>query len=361
MTSDLTAGLDPAFEAFLASRPVDPGMRDSATLWVMEESGAFAFPRITLDAIGEDWDHPWVQLNGVDREGRTFRVWRKLPGVSQAGPDGRVMTRGAGSLAFRCLEPFRRWSLAFDGAAEQSTTLRRMAGDRTGTAAPLAFHFDAEMIEPPWLMGGMTAEAANAMTGVGGALMGGLRYEQLCRITGWVRIDGETHGLAGTGMRVRRQGVRNMGGAPGHCQHSAVFPSGRAFGANAFWPAADGTQTFNEAFVITAEGERSPARLAEAPWMQRLTGPGDDLSLVLETSAGKVRIRGETLLKTFDHHDFEMADTTVLEQGVARYSWDGEEAIGLFERCTRRERIANLPASGAHPPTDSLPTPDGAP
>jgi hypothetical protein len=157
-------------------------------------------------------------------------------------------------------------------------------------------------------------------------------------------VAGEERRVVGTGMRVQRQGVGNMGGAPGHCQHSALFPSGRAFGANAFWPAADGSQAFNEAFVVGAKGERLPARLAQAPWMTRLAGPGDGLPLVLETPAGKIRIEGETLRKTFDHHHFEMADTSVLEQGVARYVWDGEETIGLFERCTLRDRIANLPA-----------------
>jgi hypothetical protein len=344
LAADLTAGLDPRFETFLSAPPVDGRMRDSATLWVMEESGGLAFPRITLDAIGEHWERPWVQLNAVLADGRTLRVWETLPGVSQAGPDGAVATRGAGSLVFTCVEPFRRWSLEFDGSARQSTSARQMAGEAGGGEAALAFRFDAEMVEPPWLMGGMTPQAANAMMGAGGALMGGLRYEQLCRVTGWARVGAEERRVAGTGMRVRRQGVRNMGGAPGHCQHSALFLSGRAFGANAFWPAADGTQAFNEAFVITASGERLPARLAEAPWMTRLTGPGDGVPLVFETPAGRIRIEGVTLLKTFDHHHFEMADTSVLEQGVARYTWDGEETLGLFERCTLRERIVGLRA-----------------
>ncbi|CAN7545161.1 hypothetical protein LJR219_003905 [Phenylobacterium sp. LjRoot219] len=340
MGVDLTGGLDPQFEYFLPEQPADPEMRDSATLWIMDASGALAFPRVTLDAIGGHWGAPWTQLNMVLGDGRTFRVWEQLPG-SAAGPGGEVAIRGAGALSFQCLKPFRRWSLAFDGAAEQSTSARQMAGVAGGEPAGLAFRFEAEMAEPPWLMGGITAEAANAMTSTGAALMGGLRYEQLCRVTGWVRFAGEERRVAGAGMRVRRRGVRRMGGAPGHCQHSALFPSGRAFGVNAFWPAADGTQAFNEGFVITASGERLPARLAEAPWMTRLQGAGDQLPLVFDTPAGRIRIEGQTLLKTFDHHHFEMADTSVLEQGAARYVWDGEDAIGLFERCTLRERIEN--------------------
>jgi hypothetical protein len=340
---DLTGGLAPALEDFLAAPPGDPEMRDSATLWIMDDRGEIAFPRITLDAIGAHWERPWVQLNAVLRDGRAFRLWETLPGVSMTDADGKVATRGAGPLVFRRLEPFRRWSLEFDGTVRQSTTERQMAGHDEDGEAQLAFRFEAEMAEPPWLMGGMTAEAANAMTSTGGALMGGLRYEQLCRVDGWVRVDGEERRVSGAGMRVRRRGVRNMVGAPGHCQHSALFPSGRAFGANAFWLAADGTQSFNEGFVVI-DGDRLPARLAEAPWMRRLEPAGDPLPLVLETPAGRVRIEGETLLKTFDHRHFEMAGTSVLEQGVARYVWDGEETIGLFERCTLRERIANLAA-----------------
>jgi len=42
---------------------------------------------------------------------------------------------------------------------------------------------------------------------------------------------------------------------------------------------------------------------------------GDALPLVLDTPAGVVRIEGRTVLKIFDHHHFEMADTSVLEQG----------------------------------------------
>jgi hypothetical protein len=153
------------------------------------------------------------------------------------------------------------------------------------------------------------------MASAGGALMGGLRYEQLCRVSGWVQVENERQIVSGTGMRVRRRGVRNMSGAPGHCQHSALFPSGRAFGANAFWPAADGSQSFNEGFVVAADGVRQPARLAEAPWMRELMDVGEALPLVLDTPAGVVRIEGRTVLKTFDHHHFEMADTSVLEQG----------------------------------------------
>lgn len=341
VTVSLSAGLDPGFELFLAERPSDPQMRDSATIWVMNEAGDLAFPRVTFDAIGEDWDNPRVQLNFVDRAGRTLRLWSQEPGSIALDADGRATTRRAGPYGIECVEPFRRWIFSFDGKARQSTTTAQMAGDPDGDLLDLSFRFEADMAAPPWLMGGMTAEAARKVkAGDAGALMGGIRYEQLCRVKGTVTLDGETRRIAGTGMRVRRQGVRNMGAALGHCQHSALFPSGRAFGAIVMAPGPEGPEAFNEAFLFNPAGRQIPARVVQAPWMTRLVENGDDASLVLESDEGTVHIQGEILSSLFDHHHFEMADSSVLHQGTARYIWDGEETIGLIERCTLKDRIA---------------------
>lgn len=335
VASDLSGGLDPAFEHFLAERPADPAMRDAAIMWVMDAGGRVALPRFSIDAIGEDWANPVVTLNCVFADGRTLKIWERFPAHADNG--GPVL--GASPMRFECIEPFRRWTFDFAGEALLSTTAEQMAGGIGTQKAPLAFHVEAEMAEAPWVMGGMTAEAARAMRASGSALMGGHRYEQLCRVRGWLRFDGQDHAIEGTGMRVRRRGVRNMAGSPGHCQHSALFPGGRAFGVNVFWPDASGKSPFNEAFVTLEDGRRLAATVVEAPWMHRLEPAGDNAPLVLETAEGRIRIESRTLLKTFDHHFFEMADTSVLEQGVARYRWDGEDSIGLIERCTLRERL----------------------
>lgn len=334
------SGLSPAFEYFQTKPPANPQTRDSATLWIMDSAGRLALPRVTFDAIGESWDMPWAQLNYVQSDGKTMRVWSQEPGRALMNSAGKCIDRRAGRLRFSCIEPFRLWSVAFDGTAMQSTSKSELTGSRDRSPAPLAFHFEAEMVAPPWLMGGMTEEAAQQMSaGDGSALMGGIRYEQLCRISGWVAIGGKRQIIEGTGMRVRRQGVRNMGAALGHCQHSALFPSGKAFGAIIMAAGPTGQVAFNEAFLFTADGVKVPARVISAPWMTRLTAGGDDASLVLDSEIGTVRIEGKTLLSMFDHHDFEMADSSILHQGTARYLWDGEETIGLIERCTQRDRL----------------------
>lgn len=318
-------------------------MRDSATLWIMDQSGTLALPRVTFDAIGETWDTPNLQLNFVHSDGRTLRVWSQEPGGLATDSRGNASIRSAGPLRFECVEPFRRWTMAFDGTALQSTIAAEVAGERERNPVPLAFRFEAEMAASPWLMGGMTEEAAQQMkAGEGGALMGGIRYEQLCKLKGTVTLDGQQHDIAGTGMRVRRQGVRNMGAALGHCQQSALFPSGKAFGAIIMAKGPGGPVAFNEAFLRTVDGRKVPARVVVAPWMTHLKASGDDAAIVLDSELGTLRIDGEVLLSMFDHHLFEMADTSILHQGTARYSWDGEETIGLIERCTLREGLEGL-------------------
>ena len=340
MGENLSGGVDPAFEYFQPERPADTDMRDSATLWIIDQAGQLAFPRVTFDAIGESWETPWAQMNFAHADGRRLRLWSQEKGSIARDARGNAAIRSAGPLRFQCLEPFRRWTMEFDGEARQSTVIAQMAGEPDGDLVPLAFRFEAEMAAQPWLMGGMTAEAqAKMRSGEGAKLMGGVRYEQLCRITGAVKLGDEDYRVAGTGMRVRRQGVRKMGAAMGHLQLSALFPSGRAFGVNAFAPGPDGISPFNEGFVCLGNGRKIAARLTQGPWMKRLAETGDDASLVLDTEIGSIRIEGETLLTVFDHHHFEMAKSSILAPGTARYVWDGEETIGLIERCTLRSQL----------------------
>ena len=132
--------------------------------------------------------------------------------------------------------------------------------------------------------------------------MGGPRYEQLFRATGAVRVAGTEHAFTGSGLRIRRQGVRRLEGFWGHCWQSALFPSGRAFGYIAYPPRPDGQPTFNEGYLFAGDGDLIPARVVDAPWLTKLQPLGEDVSVVLQTADGTVRIEGETVLSTSRHH-----------------------------------------------------------
>jgi hypothetical protein len=166
-----------------------------------------------------------------------------------------------------------------------------------------------------------------------------------------VRVGAEAHTFTGSGLRIRRQGVRHLAEFRGHCWQSALFPSGRAFGYIAYPPHLDGRPTFNEGYLFDGDGDLVPARVVQAPWLTELRPLGQAVSLVLETESRTVPIEGETVLSTSDiHHDDktfstralkdELPDFPALQQAGVRYRWDGEETFGMLERSYPLDKIS---------------------
>ncbi|CDO86277.1 hypothetical protein AWC29_08405 [Mycobacterium triplex] len=352
MAVDLTGGIDPAREYMLAHRPQDPEMRDSVSFWVVDDSGEIGLPRIGIEAVGANWDSHDVQVNVAFPDGRVYRLRTNEPSVPAQGPDGRASVLGAGGLAFRCIEPFDTWTMSYHGPAVRTSSSDLVDGKRAGPSGHISFHVEAKMAVPPWVQGALQPDAGTQLkTTAVGDIMGGPRYEQLFTATGEFQSEDRHHAFSGSGLRIRRTGVRKLAGFWGHCWQSAVFPSGRAFGYIAYPPRPDGQPTFNEGFVFRGEGGLIPARVVRAPWLTRLQPLGEDVSLVLETADGAVEITGETVFSTHDiHHDDdmysmnalkqEMPSFPALQQAGVRYTWDGEQTYGMLERSNPLDKIA---------------------
>jgi hypothetical protein len=327
-------------------------MRDSASFWVLGDHGEVGLPRVGIEAVAANWEAHGLQVNLAFPDGRVFRLRQDGKAWPAEGPEGRPTVLGAGPLGFRCAEPFRTWTMTFAGLMVQTSTFDLIEGRRDGPLVDVEFEVEATMAVPPWIQGALQAEAgARLESSIQAELMGGPRYEQLFRATGSVRIGAEQHTFTGRGLRIRRQGVRRLSGFWGHCWQSALFPSGRAFGYIAYPPRPDGQPTFNEGYLFDGDGDLIPARVVEAPWLTRLQLLGEDVSLVLATSRGTVRIEGETVVSTFDiHHDDktfataalkqEMPDFPALHQAGVRYRWDGEETFGMLERSNPLDKIS---------------------
>lgn len=341
MSIDLTGGLPLERENVFARRPDDPEMRDSASMWVSDDRGAIGLPRFGIEAVAAKWEHHDYQLNLAFPDGRVYRARETGDSRSPLDDRGDPAILGTGPLAFRCVEPFKTWTTEFAGQVESTTIGSLINGERSSSLTDLRFSIRAAMAVPPWIQGSLLPEARQLLDGsAAGDLMGGPRYEQLFRAEGTVTVDGQTYEFAGSGLRIRRQGVRRLQSFWGHCWQSALFPSGRAFGYIAYPPRAEGERTFNEGFIFAGDGELIPARVVHAPWLKTLEPAGEDVSLVLETERGEVRIEGTTALPTLDVFDRpRMPDFPVLFQGGVRYVWDGEETYGMLERSTRRDKI----------------------
>lgn len=347
MPIDLTGGIDPAREHVFAERPDNPEMRDSVSMWISDDSGELGIPRIGIEAVASDWDTHKLQLNVGFRDGRVLRLRETGKSHSPFDSDGNPTILGSGPLAFRCVEPFRTWSADFSGTATLTSTEALMRAEVDGPRVDLEFHVTATLAVPPWIQGSLSPEAKALLeNSVEGNLMGGPRYEQLFRARGSLRVGEESHTFTGSGLRIRRQGVRELGDFWGHCWQSALFPSGRAFGYIAYPPRDDGKPTFNEGYLFTGDGDLIPARVVEAPWLRALHGPGEDVSVVFDSELGRTRIEGTTALPTHDVTDrgpSMPANFPALQQAGVRYRWDGEETYGMLERSSARDKVEGLP------------------
>jgi hypothetical protein len=352
MAFDLTGGIDPSRELLFAERPADPEMRDSVSMWVFDDQGKLGLTRIGIEAVAEHWEEHGLQVNVALDDGRVFRLrsdGKARPSLDQSG---QSTVLGAGPLGFRCVEPFQHWTMTFRGEAVQTSTFDLVQGTSAGPLVDVEFSVETTMAVPPCPQGSLLPEARSLLEGGESDLMGGPRYEQLFRATGAVRTPDGEHTFTGSGLRIRRQGVRHLTEFRGHCWQSALFPSGRAFGYIAYPPRENGQPTFNEGYIFDGAGDLVPARVVEAPWLTTLEALGQEVSLVLKTDGGMVRIEGETVVSTFDiHHNDktraiealskEIPDFPPLQQAGVRYRWDGEESYGMLERSYPLAKVVN--------------------
>lgn len=341
MSMDLTGGFPPERDYVFGTRPDDPEMRQGLSMWISNDDPeqGFGFPRIGLEALSSEWEKPGYSFQAGWPDGRVLVMGGSGDPRPPEGPEGLSAVMGAGPLEMRCIEPFRVWTLDYEGRALDTTVQDQIAGtvDRS-RLVDVALHVEARMAVPPWIQGTMGEQAKQLLESetVEAAFMGGFRYEQLFRGNGSFRVGSDEQTFTCTGLRIFRQGVRDTSGFWGHCWQSALFPSGRAFGYIAYPPREGGPPTYAECYVYDADGPLIPATLVEAPWMERFVPHGGNVSCVLESELRTTKIEGETFLGVIHRN---IADFPPLHQGGVRYRWDGEETFGMIERSYPNEKM----------------------
>lgn len=329
----MRGGLTPEHDLVFTQCPTDPEMRESTSMWLYEENGRFALPRIGIEAEASSWDNRRVQGNFAIAGGRIMNGAGMGAAHSPFGPDGHPTVLGAGPLACRCREPFRTWQVRWDGLVIASTVDRQIAKTiDPENRIPVQFDIELTMAAPAWVQDNSpekVAQMSEADAREAGNMGIGWRFEQLLRAEGTFTFDGATHDFRGTGLRIKRQSVRPMTGFAGHCWQSAIFPDGRGFGYIAYPTREDGYQ-FNEAF-IWQDGRMYEAKATKIPWLRRIVGEGDDCSLELESELGTTRIAGISALNTFRIGNPDIGGLN-LHQGGVKYTWDGQSAYGMIER-----------------------------
>jgi hypothetical protein len=339
---DFAGGLPASAELGLREHPQIEFMRDSVSVWIYDDEGRFGLPRVTMEAQGPEWDPKLLQVNVAFAGGRVLNGNGPVPARDVDDP----AVYAGGPLEFRCVEPFERWQVTYDGDMRDTTSAATAAGSvADAPRVPLRFDLDVTMAAPPWIAGEMSVEADEKLEQSDSIFVGGrrsfeegMRYEQLVRAEGTLAVGDEEWSFTGSGIRVRRQGKRNLKGFAGHVWQSAVFPSGRGFGQMWLLP-----NNYQEAYIYDG-GRMLPARIVDVSWLTRMIpSPGEDVSLVLESELGRAEITAETAYSVFipEGEEFPTEGKWPLywQQSGVKYTWDGEVAYGMMERSSSPETM----------------------
>lgn len=331
----LSGGLALEQDLVLPGQPEHPEMRESVSIWLFEQNGEFAVPRCGIEAESQSWDNRLLQANFAFADGRVMSGAGRGAAPSAMDAEGRPSIIGAGPLTFRCIEPFKRWTLRFDGAARDGHTSEQLDGSfKTRTATtPVKLDVEMTMATPAWIqqVSADTSKMSAAQAANAQAMGLGYRFEHHFRARGRLEIDGGTRAFKATGTRIHRQSIRRLDGFHGHCWLSALFPDGRAFGCLAYPPLAGQSAYSHNDAVVYQNGKLYPARIVKAPFLRRMVFEGDDVSVELQSELGLTRISGVTALSTFRVGNPDIGGLN-LQQGGARFSWDGQSAYGMVER-----------------------------
>jgi hypothetical protein len=296
-------------------------------------------PRIGVEAPGDPWDTHDIQINFAFADGRVFSAYGAHPTHDPRGADGKPRTLGAGPLSLEMIEPYGHLKIRVDGVASSTTIDEQMKGfipglSPGGDEVAIQAEIDLRPVVPPWLNGSTSEEAHRVLsTQEEGWLIGyPWRFEQLCRATGTITVDGVTRQLDGGADRIRRQSIRRLASFWGHSWQAGLFSDGRAFGYQTYPARKDGKVTYNEGYVFLGDGALVPARVTKVPWLHDLQPSGENVSLVLETADEAYEIEGETAMSTFMIMPPEVGGGMQLQQAVTRYTWDGVSGMGMTER-----------------------------
>jgi hypothetical protein len=337
---DFSGGLALEKDLVFPSQPAEAEMRESISVWLYEENGAFGFPRMGIEAEASNWNNRRLQAAFTFPDGRALNGAGMGKAPSALDEDGRPTVLGAGPLTFRCIEPFRRWTMTYDGSALEGTVqeqIRSAYGNRG--SRPIKLHVEMTMVTPAWVQETRLDDSMSQVEKDNAAAMGlGYRFEHHLRAQGNFEIDGRTYQFRGTGTRIHRQSVRRLEGFYGHCWLSAVFPDGSAFGSLAYPPRADtnGELSYNDA-VIYKNGRLYPARIIKAPFLRRIVAAGDEMVLELESELGRTVIEGTTALNSFRVDNPDIGGLN-LHQGGALFRWGDQKAYGMVERSTHESQ-----------------------
>ena len=325
----------------------EPGFGENHAFWLVFDDGS-GYVNAHLNSIDSFWPLRREAITVCLPDGDALVEMNEGWGTSRD-------TIASGGMRARCIEPMRRWRLAYKGTMRETTQehlARALLPDGEGNRVIVDWEADVICDPPPFRQGATNAawQALQQSSGLG--YLGGARYEQLCRATGRLRVHGgREFDFAATGIRTHRAGVRRMTQMLRSDWQTALFPDGSGFGLMRL-RGEDGSVEWEEARILR-DGQLHPAQILTDNWVTRREIAGDRMSIRLESDLGLAQIEGEIACSIFRGismtpagpgvksrgpldrtFGFETAGgrTLVLQQSGARYTMSGMTTHGVCER-----------------------------
>lgn len=279
------------------------------------------------------------------------RLWRDTV-VIDTGADEVYVYRGFGrnagdegpggsQLRFVMQEPFRRWSLHFEGAAlcaaRSDLSPNGVGALRDGPIVPLSLWLTAEADGPVWDLGqSITAHD-----------WGKAHYQQSMRITaGELRIGGEVKTLSGLATRDHTRGPRDFSSLGSYAWIHGGIPGGRRFITLALDARPGFPQPPVRIGIITEADRMTKVEVLETAIPQRLDGGSPSYVLRLRAPDGLHVIEAErlhTVTLAVGAPNHLMLGPSTHPSCVAhmfpsptRFRWNGEVCYGFSERSFAR-------------------------
>ena len=266
-----------------------------------------------------------------------FTYGRRDIGRDLSAYDGDLKV---GNLALACEDPFRRWTVRYEGPAQDIPdgailmTRAKLRPEGWHTPAHLSMQVDVEALTEPHF-------AARGAHG---------HFEQSLRATGRLTIGGEEIGFDGFGVRDKSWGPRNWSGSstgtsgaasagpvlstpavpnPFVFWFSMNFGAGTSLGGSCF-RRADGAM-LGSGWIQDGEGMDT----LEAVRVETTFRPGsilhETVSMVARTGRGReLRIEGQVINMCPTKIPFP-GGATFVNEGLARFTMEGQEGFGIAE------------------------------
>ena len=335
-------GLPPQSESVLEQAPSEPFWCENL-LFALYDPGCDVGFWLHLGTVPNDWTMWEERVLLLLPQGEGFlSMWSFHRTAPQRRP-------AASSLEVRCLEPFRRWRVVFDGYAVHTTEEQMIAGaSPPGERRRLVVDLDVECVGGAW----DAAVAASGSRGSGSLDSQGWakeHYEQLFRASGRVTVGSDEHDFEGAGWRDHSRGPRggDTGAAwGGHVIMGGLCASGRGFILSRYWT-PEGLVTLEGGGVVDGGGRLRYARVESAPRLTEFVRAGESLPVGLSWDTGHLDLECVTRRSMWTPMRKKYAAAVDMTGTGLNYAlnfsrcvWEGEEGWVYSERSEMLNRPA---------------------